>query len=71
MKESNKHALEMAQQSIKQMAEQMKEMYNNIQAVEKENDDPKKEKVQHHQRKQNLVHQGGPPKPMHLKAQLC
>ena len=35
MKESNKQVLEMAQQSIKKMAEQMTEMYNNLQVVEK------------------------------------
>ena len=31
MKESNKQALEMAHQSIKQMVEQMMVMYNNLQ----------------------------------------
>ena len=50
MKERNKQALEMVQQSIKQMAEQITAMYNNLQAGEKENDDPNKEKVQCHQR---------------------
>ena len=56
MKESNKQALKMAQQSIKQMAEYMTGMYNNQQASEKENADPKKEKEQRHQRGKKPVH---------------
>ena len=44
MKGSNKKALEMAHQSIKQMSEQMMAMYNSVQAAEKENVDPNKEK---------------------------
>ena len=35
MKESKKQALEMSHQSVQKMAEQMTEMYNNLQAVEK------------------------------------
>ena len=57
----------MAQQSIKQMAEQTTAMYNNIQEVEKENDYPNKEKGKRHQIKQNPVYQRGPKNPMHLK----
>ena len=64
MKEGNKQALEMAQQSIKQMAEQMKLMYNNLQAEEKDTDKPNKEKGQRHQRWKNPMHQRGPEKPM-------
>ena len=41
----------MTQQSIKQMAEQMTEMYNNIQVAEKYNVDPNKDKGQRHERK--------------------
>ena len=51
MKESNKQALEMAQQSTKKMAEQMTVMYNKLYATEKENYNPNKEKGQFHQRK--------------------
>ena len=60
----------MEQHSIKQMKEQMKEMYNDIQATEKENDNPDKEKVQLHQKKQNPMHQRGPPKPINTTTQL-
>ena len=70
MTEGNIQALEMAQQSIKQMSEQMTAMYNNLQAAEKENDDPNKEKGQRHQRGKKPVHQSGPQKPMHPMTQL-
>ena len=60
MKESNKQALEMAQQSIKHIADHMAAMYNNLQVVEKENEGPNKYKGQLHQRQQNQVHQRGP-----------
>ena len=61
----------MAQQSIKKMAEHMTSMYNNLQAEENENTDRKKEKVQRHQRKKNIVHLKGPSKLMNEKEQLC
>ena len=38
MKESNKQALEISHQPIKQMVEQTTAMYNNLQAAEKEKD---------------------------------
>ena len=44
MKEINKQAHEMAQQSIKQMAEQMAAVYNNLQAAKNDNSDPNKKK---------------------------
>ena len=53
MKEINKQAHEMAQQSIKQMAEQMAAVYNNLQAAENDNTDPNKKKWQRHQRKKS------------------
>ena len=46
----------MAQQSILKMVDQMIAMYNNIQAAEKENDDPNKDKGQHHQRGKIPLH---------------
>ena len=57
----------MAQNSIKEMVEQMTAMYNILQAAEKGNDDPKKEKGKRHQRKQKPLHQRGPPNSMHPK----
>ena len=51
MKESYKQALKMAQQSMKQIAEQMMVMYNIVQAKEKENDDHNKEKGRRRQMK--------------------
>ena len=39
-RESKTQALEIAQQSLNQMAEQMTAMYNNLQATEKDNGDP-------------------------------
>ena len=56
MKESNKQALEMAQQSIKKMAEKMTAMYNSVQAAENYNANPNKEEVRRNQRKQNPMH---------------
>ena len=56
MKESNKQALEMAQQSIKKMAEKMTAMYNSVQTAENYNANPNKEEVRRHQRKQNPMH---------------
>ena len=53
MIESKKQALEMAQHSITQMAEKMTVMYNNLQAEEKDNDDPNKDSGQRHQRKKS------------------
>ena len=67
MKEINKQDIEMAQQSIKKMADHMTSMYSNLQAAEKKNYNPNKDKEQLHQRKQNPVHQRGPQKPMHRK----
>ena len=64
----NKQALEMAQQSIKKIAEQMTMVYNNLQAEEKENDNPDEKKGKLNQRKQKPVHQIGTPTPMHPKA---
>ena len=46
MKEINKQALKMVQQSINQMAEQIMAMYSSVQAAKKENVDPDKEKGQ-------------------------
>ena len=56
IKESNKQALEMAQQSIKKMAEKMTAMYNSVQAAENYNANPNKEEVRRNQRKQNPMH---------------
>ena len=48
-------------------------MYNIVQAEEKDNFDPNKEKGCHHQIKQKTIHQKGPTKTMHPrgKYKLC